>query len=516
MILRFGPFEIDPAASELRGPDGPVPIEPKAFDLLLFFAENPGRTLSREEIIDHVWSGRAVSDSAVATVLKLVRRAIGDDGTRQELLKTVHGRGHRFTAEVAILRPATAAAPQLGPAAGHSGQPTIAVLPFQAFSPDPALAILADAVPAEIISALSRLHWLRVLARESSFRFRSASVAPVSLRAVLGAGYALSGIVEAADPNLALGVELSDTASGAILWSDRVAGRLDDIHALRHQIVEAVIAALDLQIPLNEAARARLLTTEDLDAWGAYHLGVAHAYRWTRRDNEIAAGLFARATDLDPNFAAAHAGLSFTSFQDAFSGFVPDRVAAVRAARASAERSVELDPLDPQANSAMGRLGLLEGIDTGWEAWMARSVALSPSYAKGHYSRAFLHVCAGLATEARSGFDLAEKLSPLDTLMGPMLGLHGVTFALEGDFDRAAEFCRRGTAVARNHMVLHVTSAAVHQMAGRTDEARRMTHIVKSRRPDMTIGMFQRAIPMNDRDFRQSARRALLDLGFSD
>lgn len=515
MILRFGTFEIDTAASELRGPNGPVPIEPKVFDLLLYFAENPGRTLSRDELIDHVWSGRVVSDAAVATVLKLVRRAIGDDGIHQHLLKTIHSRGYRFTAEVEILRPADAAPPDPpSETKALGGQATIAILPFQAFSPEPALVMLADAIPAEIISALSRLRWLRVLARESSFRFRSSSVDPASLRSVLCAGYALSGVIETTGGNLALGVELSDTVSGAILWADRVAGRIDDLHALRHQIVEAVIAALDLQIPLNEAARARLMTTDDLDAWGAYHLGMAHAFRWTRRDNEIAAGLFTRAVSLDPNFAAAHAGLSFTSFQDAFSGFVSDRASAVRAARAAAERSVELDPLDPQANSAMGRLGLLEGIDTDWDTWMARSVALSPSYAKGHYSRALMQVCAGLAIDARGGLELAEKLSPLDPLMGPMLGMHGVTYAMEGDLDRAADLCRHGTTVARNHMVLHVAAAAIHQMAGQKEEARRMAQMVQSRRPDMTIGMFQRAIPFTDPNFRQSLRRALIELGF--
>lgn len=492
-------------------------MEPKAFDLLQFLAENPGRTITREEMIDQVWSGRIVSDAAVATVLKLVRRAIGDDGTRQQWLRTIHGRGHRFTADVQIMHPATAApADLLSDTKAPGGQPTIAILPFQAFSTESSLAILADAIPAEIISALSRLRWLRVLARESSFRFRSSTLVPGSLRSVLGAGYVLSGTIEASIRDLALGIELFDASSGAILWSDRVAGRIDYLPSLRHQIVEAVIAALDLQIPLNEAARARLSTTEDLDAWGAYHLGIAHAFRWTRRDNEIASGLFARATDLDPHFAAAFAGLSFTCFQDAFSGFVPDRDAAVRAARSAAERSIELDPLDPQANSAMGRLALLESMDTDWETWMERSVTLSPSYAKGHYSRGFLQVCAGLAREARDGLSLAERLSPLDPLMGPMLGLHGLTYALEGDFDRAAALCRRGTAVGRNHMVLHIIASTIHQMAGRTEEARRMAEIVQSRRPDMTIGMFEKAVPLTDLQFQQSARSALITLGFSD
>ena len=94
MLLRFGHFEIDTAQAELRGPDGPIPVEPKTFDLLLFLAENPDRILTRDEMIARVWGGRAVSDSAVATVLKQVRKALGDSAADPHLLRTVHGRGH--------------------------------------------------------------------------------------------------------------------------------------------------------------------------------------------------------------------------------------------------------------------------------------------------------------------------------------------------------------------------------------------------------------------------------------
>ena len=217
MLLRFGDFEIDTIRAELRGPDGPVPVEPKTFDLLLFLAENPGRLLTRDEMIARVWGGRAVSDSAVATVLKQVRKALGDSAADPHLLKTVHGRGHRFTAEVRIARPAEAVLPApTDPAPAPGGQPTLAVLPFRLFSPDPRLAPLADAIPAEIISALSRLRWLRVLARESCFRFRSEKADLTALTTVLGAGYVLTGRMEAIGRRLAISVDLADTRNGEL------------------------------------------------------------------------------------------------------------------------------------------------------------------------------------------------------------------------------------------------------------------------------------------------------------
>lgn len=517
MLLGFGEFRIDTASAELRGPGGAVPIEPKVYDMLVLLAENPGRLVTREEMIEQVWGGRIVSDSAVSTVLKNVRRAIGDDGVSQRFLKTVHGRGHRFTAEVEVLRPASVAVAGEAvtpPVAAAGGQPTLAVLPFRAYGSDPRLETLADAIPAEIISALSRLRWLRVLARESCFRFRAAAVNLEAVKSVLGAGYALSGTLEVSGRRLSVGIDLTDTRTRAVLWSDRLAGNDDDVHEIRHQIVEEVISALDLQIPINEAARARLMTSESLDAWGAYHLGMAHAFRFSRRDNEIATDLFRRAVQLDPGFAGAYAGLSFTSFQDAFMGFEPDRASAVRAARAAAERSVELDPLDPQANSAMGRLGLLEGIGTGWSEWMDRSVALSPSYAKGHYSRALLQACAGDAIASRDGVNRAEHLSPLDPMMGPMLITHAITFVLEGNLDAAAEFSRRGAAVARHHAVAHMAAAAFNLMAGRRDDAITLARSVLARRPDISITVFARALPVADHAFTRQVHGALRELGF--
>ena len=516
MLLRFGDFEIDTIRAELRGPDGPVPVEPKTFDLLLFLAENPGRLLTRDEMIARVWGGRAVSDSAVATVLKQVRKALGDSAADPHLLKTVHGRGHRFTAEVRIARPAEAVLPApTDPAPAPGGQPTLAVLPFRLFSPDPRLAPLADAIPAEIISALSRLRWLRVLARESCFRFRSEKADLTALTTVLGAGYVLTGRMEAIGRRLAISVDLADTRNGGVIWSDRLEGGLDDVHELRHQIVSAVIVALDLAIPLNETARARLVTTDRLDAWGAYHLGMSHAFRFTRHDNAVATGLFRRATTLDPGFASAFAALSFTCFQDAIMGFEPDRAAAVLAVRRAAEQSVILDPLDPQANAAMGRLALLGEGDAASVSWLGRSVNLSPSYAKGHYSLAFLNVLSGDAGAAHRGVDQAIRLSPLDPMMGPMMMVHALGHAIDGDLDAAAEFALLGTAAARNHVVILMVAAAICHMAGRQTDAERLGRRLREQWTDFSTAKFLMWHHFADKDFARRMTGALAALGFS-
>jgi DNA-binding winged helix-turn-helix (wHTH) protein len=302
MLLRFGDFTLDTGRAELRGPDGPVPIEPKPLALLTFLAENNDRVLSRVDMIESVWGGRIVSDAAVSTVLKQVRKALGDGGRAQDFIRTVHGRGHRFVADVRIVA-APSGAPEGFAMPQTDGRPTLAVLPFSWSGAVGQWEKLPEAIAAEVIASLSRLRWLKVIARETTFRFRtSVGGRRGHPESVLGAGYALAGVVEAFGDRLAVNLELFETDGGSVIWADRFSGPLDDVHALRQSIVDAVLAALEISVPRLEAERARLRPSESLDAWSAFHLGLAHAYRFNRNDNATAASLFARATDLDPSF----------------------------------------------------------------------------------------------------------------------------------------------------------------------------------------------------------------------
>ncbi len=391
MKLEFDPFQLDTDRAELRTVSGLVKLEPKVFRLLCLLVENNDRVISKDEMIAVVWAGRFISDAAVSTALKAVRKALGDDGDTQAFIRTVRGVGHRFVAPVRIrsteivVSGAAHHTEQTVVSDGRGERPTVAVLPFSRSALPDAFASLGDAIPADIISSLARLRWLRVIARESTFRFRNADVDLTGLRSVLGASYCLSGRVELFGKHLEVSVDLIDTRSGGLIWSDTFERPVADVHAVRHEIVGAVIAALDLQIPQTEAAIARGKQVEHLDAWEAYHLGLSHVFRFNAHDNAIAGSLFRRATDLDPTFSTAFAARSFASFQDAMMGYVPDRQAAVAAVRSAAEHSIELDPLDPYANAAMGRFHILTGRPDDGLIWLDRSVDLSPNYAKGHY-----------------------------------------------------------------------------------------------------------------------------------
>ncbi len=511
MHYEFAPFTFYPERAELTGPKGGIAVEPKALAVLRLLVENHERIVSREEMVEVVWGGRFISDAAVSTALKGARRALGDDGVRQDYIRTLHGLGHRFVAEVR--RRVDAAPREVGAAPREVGaepvnkRPTIAVLPFAQELGDRIQ--VGDGLADEIISSLSRLRWLRVIARESTFRFRQTSVDFADLRALLGAGYVLTGRVGLKDGRLEGSVTLIETEAGSIVWAERISPSLDDIHTARQEIVAAVIGILDLQIPQAEAVLARHKPTELLDAWGAYHLGMSHLHRWNAHDNAIAAGLLERATRLDPAFAQAFAARAFARFQDALQWFRPDRVAIAAEVRHLAERAVELDPFDPFANMAMGRWHWISGNPDDGAEWYDRATKLSPSHAKSHYSRGFIDAFAGRSDAARQNVDLALGLSPLDPMMGPMLAAKGVSYLVEGQDGLARDWLVRAARNASSHSGIVTGALAASHLAGDTVQAAHWARVLHEIVPDLTVGMYLNSVPLADAAVRARIRAAL-------
>src|SRR6202012_3314182 len=422
MIYRFDDFELDTALIELRERGEAIAIEPQVFALLCFLIENRERVVTKEEIIQQIWSGRIVSDSALSSRIKSARRALCDDGNAQSVIRTVHGVGFRFMRDVAADASSGRAivseipANESEAAAADAARPSIAVLPFRrAGSFDPRLAI-ADALPQDLITELSRFRWLFVIARASSFRFRSEDVDLDQVKAQLNVRYCPSGSVEFAGSAMIVSVELCDLEDRGIVWSERFQASHGAVHEIREEIVRAIIGTLELRIPLNEARRARLKLPDQLDAWAAYHLGLQHMYRFTRADNEAATGWFERAVAMDPGFARAHAGLSFTHFQDAFLDYNGDTARAEQLARRHAELCLERDPVEPFGNLTMGRTFLLRGDLEGCLPWLERANALNPNYAQAKYSRGWTEALMGNTVCSLLDADAAVALSPLDPL----------------------------------------------------------------------------------------------------
>lgn len=527
MIYGFGEFELDGRAVELRRVDGegsgaPVAVEPQVFALLLLLVENRERMVSKDEIIEKIWDGRIVSESALTSRVKSARAALGDDGKAQKYIRTIHGQGLRFAAEakelgVRSVAPADAAEAADAPANGSPGapeKPSIAVLPFRLVGVAGPHAAIADALPHELISELSRLRWLFVIARGSSFRFRGADPDMAQIGRALNVRYCLSGMVEIAGDKIAVTVELADTRDGGVVWGERFETRIDDIYSVRRQIIASIISALEIRIPLHEAQRARLKSPENLDAWSAYHIGLQHLYRFNGRDNDAAAAMFERAITLAPDFARAHAGLSSVKFQDAFLQYKDDMDGARKAARAHAEKAVELDPLDPFANFVMGRVHWVENNISGGMGWLERAVTQSPNYAQGIYARSWAEAVTGESRSGREHVDLALSLSPLDPFRYGMLGVRAFTHFTEGDMAEAARWAEESARTPGAHVLIAMIAVAIHEANGGREKAARWAANVRERNPAVSQAEFFRAFPFHDELTRQRFATALAAHGF--
>ncbi|HYC00729.1 MAG TPA: winged helix-turn-helix domain-containing protein [Candidatus Limnocylindrales bacterium] len=553
MIYRFGQFELDTAAVELRAAGQARPLEPQVFRLLALLLENHERMVSKDELIEKVWDGRAISDAALSSRIKSARRALGDDGKAQRLIKTLHGRGFRFvgdvraerqggsvdavadaTAGVASTAAATAAGDALAagaravasaastdeaatgdsPATAHASRPSIAVLPFRFLGSPGAYEPLAEAIPHELIAELSRMRWLFVIARASSFRLRGNEDAG-EIRRLLGARYVLSGTLELARrAHLAVRVELTDTVDGGVVWAEELLAPLDDVHAMRARLASCVVTALEIRIPLHEAEKARLAVSEHLDAWLSYHLGLQHMYRFNKRDNQIAAALFAQAITRDPGFARAHGGLSFVHFQTAFLRHTENLEGERALARQFAERAVELDPLDPFVNFTMGRTYWLDGDLDRSRGWLERAVAMSPNYAQGIYALGWTDSLAGHGLEGRAHVDMAMRLSPLDPLFYAMLGTRSFSHMVRGEDAEAATWAERAARAPGAHVLIPMIAVAAHGLAGNDARAAYWAGDVRARNAALTRADFFRAFPMQHEAARERVAHALERRGF--
>jgi TolB-like protein len=527
MIYQFGPFELDIATVELREGDKACNLEPQVFALLALLVENRERLVSKEEIIDKVWDGRVVSDAAVASRVKSARQALGDTGKSQRFIRTIHGQGYRFVADARASRGSVARSEAVLNEAGiaegtgtskvhvdRPSKPSLAVLPFRLIGDGGRYAALAVALPDELITELSRLRWLFITARASSFRLRASDTKFSDIGALLRVRYCLSGTVEVSDRRLVVAVELVDTADGGIVWAERFSGRIDDVHAMRENIRSSVLTALEIQIPVHEASRARLCTVDNLDAWSVYHLGLQHMYRFNRVDNAAASTLFQRAVALDPLFARAQAGLSFIHFQTAFMRYTDDIVGETSQARRFAERGLELDPLDPFVNFTMGRTYWLEGDLDSSLGWLERATTISPHYAQGIYARAWTEALAARGGEARIHVDLAMRLSPLDPLRYGMLGTRAFTHMAAGEDGEAADWAERAARSPGAHVLIAMIAATAHALNGDAARAAYWTANVRERNAALTRDDFCRSFPMKSDSMRVRVLQALAQLGF--
>ena len=251
MQLYLADHTLDTDRRELRQGLEPIAVEPQVFDLLIYLVQNRDRVVSKDDLIASVWDGRIVSDSTLTSRINAARKAVGDSGEDQKLIRTIARRGFRFVGAVRTRsngdEPAHATGPppdepheQSRPALPPSDRPAIAVLPFINMSGDPEQEYFSDGISEDIITALSKLRWFFVIARNSSFVYKGKAVHLRQVAEDLGVGYVVEGSVRKSGDRVRITVQLNDVATGGHIWAERYDRGLADVFAVQDEITEAI------------------------------------------------------------------------------------------------------------------------------------------------------------------------------------------------------------------------------------------------------------------------------------
>jgi TolB-like protein len=482
MRYLFDDFVLDSDRRELfRGPEA-IAVGPQVFDVLLYLVQNREHVVTKDNLIDVVWGGRIVSESTLTSHINAVRKAIGDSGEDQQLIRTIARKGYRFVGEVREPNIPERSNPAVAPeAAAHSAIPTlilpdrpsIAVLPFLNLSGDPAQDYLVDGIVDDMISALSHKRWLFVIARNSSFTYKGRAVDVKQVGRELGVRYVLEGSLRTAASRVRITGQLVDATSGTTLWSERFDGTLNDVFELQDQITATVVGAIAPHLERAEIERARHKPTESLDAYDYYLRGI-----WTFRKEckdaiDAAQPLFYEAFQRDPEFASAYAMAAWCFSWRKISRWVTDAEREAAEGTRLARRAVELGQNDAVALavSAHALAHLVRDLDTGI-ALLDRALTLDPNLAFGWYLGGFLRIWRGQPDDAVERIARAMRLNPLSSDMHRMEVGTAMAHLLAGRKEDAVAWAERATRHLPDRVLPITILAAIYASAGRNNEAK--------------------------------------------
>lgn len=406
-MFRFGEFQLDLDRYELRRDGDVVKTEPRVLELLNYLIAQRERVVPKEELLDTIWQGTHVSESALTSTIRDARRALGDSPADPRWLKTVYGRGLRFVGDVAIAAPAAAPAPSRAPSV--SKRRSIAVLPFTDLSPARDQGYFCDGIAEELINALTRIEELQVISRASAFDFQADDDMRV-LGERLGVQHVLRGSVRKSDDRLRITVHVVDVADGHHLWSEKYDRTVVDIFALQEEIAENTARAL-LGVLSDRNRRAMKSTPVGLDAYEFYLKGRTYLGQLARRSLESAVGMFEIAIEFNAEYAPAYAGLA-----DALAELYVETAeeSLRRRAEAASERAVELAPDLAESHVCRGHVLMLSNRPRDAAAELELALSLGGRSFDAHYRYGRLRMAEGELTDAASHFERARHLQPSD------------------------------------------------------------------------------------------------------
>jgi DNA-binding SARP family transcriptional activator len=391
----------------------------------------------------------------------------------------------------------------------------ICIMPFVDRTPSgPERCALTDGLTDDLITRLAKLRALFVIARGSVFALRERNIPPDEAGRLLNVDYVVSGSLQQNGGRIVVHAELADAKASRVVWADEFTCKADDAWRVPDDISNRIVASVAEEIEAAERNRAILKPPNCLDAWEAYHRGLWHMYRFSSDDNNRAANFFQMSLRQDPTFARAHAGVSFTHFQNAFLHRPEERQQEIDLAYESAGNSLIADDRDPAAHWAMGRALWLRGNQDEALREIEQALSLSPNFALGHYTLGFVHGQSGDPRVAIASSEYSRQLSPFDPLMFGMMCSRALGHLRLGQYQDAADWACKGAARPNAHVHIRAIAANCLGAAGRIAEAREAVASLRKSAPAYRVDDFLAAFRFGADGaalFRQQAAAIGLD-----
>ncbi|MBT3369924.1 MAG: tetratricopeptide repeat protein [Rhodospirillaceae bacterium] len=365
-------------------------------------------------------------------------------------------------------------------------KPSIAVLPFDNMSGDPEQEYFSDGLTEDIITGLSRLRWLFVIARNSSFAYKGEAIDVKRVGQELGVRYLLEGSVRKSGRRIRVTAQLIETASGNHIWAERYDRDLEDIFDLQDELTGAISANVDAELADSERQLSRQKST-NLDAWDYFQRGNWHLYKYSKDGMAEARQHFETAVARAPEFASPHAALAYVSAGEALFGYVADPAAVLEEGLRHGEQAVALDSRDAYSHYGLGRICTLLGDQGRAIPALERAIDINPSFAQAHYGLGFAHLWFGRAETASDFFTTAIRLSPNDPQLWTFFHLRGLASFLLGDFTAAEPDFISATQAKGDEGIIYTVMAANYGMMNKADEARTALDELRRLSPDASI-----------------------------
>ena len=493
MKYNFNEFCLDTEQFELTSNGQLLRSEPQVIELLAVLIENADRVVSKDEINEKVWKGRIVSESALSSRIKSLRKVLGDDGKNQNIIRTIHKRGFRFVAPVqsgdeceaqselqpvaVVLEPSGAELPD------DFRGPAVAVLPFTNLSDTPDQEYFSDGITSDIITYLSKHRWIEVVARNTTFGYKGKSIDVRVLGKELNVDYIIEGSVQRSGNKVRVSAHLVDANKGHHLWADRYDGEIEDIFELQDAITEKIVARIEPEIGYAERNRVVQTRPANLKAWDHYHLGINHFFKFTGPDNLEAQRLLKLSQQQDEQFGEAYAWWAYAVILGMVYWDTPPTQELMDEALTACDMALSLDSQNASFHALKARILLARcEYDT---ALIENEIAigLNPTFAAAHCGLGDSLAYEGRYDESIDCFEKSIELSPNDPQLWAFYTYGALALIFKHDNEKAIKWLDKAMTIPNYQYwtTSHKVVALVN--LNRIDDAKKLAGIIIKQNP---------------------------------